>query len=112
MANHKTGAQRYNDRMDKIFERAKELNAKHDAGRAKHVSEGHGDVSSYSSCKKCHGVDDKKKEIAFKMKSGKHLRSEHERLTKEGQTAMDYPTSRTYIKHLEKTGKLVKTKYH
>lgn len=25
MANHKSGAQRYNDRMDKIFERAKQL---------------------------------------------------------------------------------------
>ncbi len=29
MANHKTGAQRYNDRMDKIFARSKELNMKY-----------------------------------------------------------------------------------
>ncbi len=29
MANHKTGAQRYNDRMDKIFTRSKELNEKY-----------------------------------------------------------------------------------
>ena len=29
MANYKTGAQRYNDRMDKIFARSKELNEKY-----------------------------------------------------------------------------------
>ena len=29
MANYKTGAQRYNDRMDKIFQRSKELNMKY-----------------------------------------------------------------------------------
>jgi len=29
MANHKTGAQRYNDKMDKIFARSKELNEKY-----------------------------------------------------------------------------------
>lgn len=29
MANHKTGAQRYNDRKDKIFDEAKNLNAKY-----------------------------------------------------------------------------------
>lgn len=57
-------------------------------------------------------IETKKKMIAFKMKSGKSYRKEHERLTKEGQTAMDYPTNRAYIKHLEKTGKLQKTKYY
>ncbi len=29
MANHKSGAQRYNDRMDKIFEESKRLNMKY-----------------------------------------------------------------------------------
>jgi hypothetical protein len=29
MANYKTGAQRYNDRMDKIFAHSKELNEKY-----------------------------------------------------------------------------------
>lgn len=29
MANHKTGSQRYNDRMDKIFSSSKELNEKY-----------------------------------------------------------------------------------
>jgi hypothetical protein len=29
MANHTTGAQRYNNRMDKIFARSKELNEKY-----------------------------------------------------------------------------------
>ena len=29
MANYKTGAQRYNDRMDKIFAKSKELNEKY-----------------------------------------------------------------------------------
>jgi len=29
MANHKTGAQRYNDKMDEIFARSKELNMKY-----------------------------------------------------------------------------------
>lgn len=29
MANYKTGAQRYNDKMDKIFARSKELNEKY-----------------------------------------------------------------------------------
>ena len=29
MANYKTGSQRYNDRMDKIFSTAKELNEKY-----------------------------------------------------------------------------------
>ncbi len=29
MANYKTGAQRYNDKMSKIFERSKELNKKY-----------------------------------------------------------------------------------
>ncbi len=55
MANHKTGAQRYNDKMDKIFEEAKRLNLKY-----------HGeDRGLYSGKGKYAG----KREVAKKMKS-------------------------------------------
>lgn len=41
MANYKTGAQRYNDRMEKIFEKSKELNEKYHGkdsfGSSKHI---------------------------------------------------------------------------
>ncbi len=79
MANHTTGAQRYNARMDKIFATAKVLNAKHDAGRARHVAEKHGDVSSYSSCTRCHGKSDAKskaieKKVPVKDSYGGNIR--------------------------------------
>ena len=47
----------------------------------------------------------------WKETSGKKMRAEHEKFDKEGKTAMKYPAMRTYMKHLEKTGKLEKTKY-
>lgn len=59
--------------MDKVWANAMEANKKHDAGRDRHVAEKHGDISSYGSCTKCHGeenknVEGKKKEMAKKMK--------------------------------------------
>ena len=50
MANHKTGAQRYNDRMDKIFKRSEEL--------GNHT---------------LHGSTEKRKEVAKKMVNGKKV---------------------------------------
>lgn len=49
-----SSASRYNAKMHHTFEEGKRLNAIHDEGRAKHVKAGHGDVSTYGGCKKCH----------------------------------------------------------
>lgn len=60
MANHTTGSDRYNKRMNKIFEEGKRLNSIHDAGRANHVTKNHGGVETYSSCKSCFPKDKSK----------------------------------------------------
>jgi hypothetical protein len=54
MSNHTTGAQRYNNRMDKIFAKSEELNKKY-----------HGEDHFGSSKKE---VESKKKSVAKKMK--------------------------------------------
>lgn len=47
-----SSASRHNAKMHHIFENAKVLNAKHDAGRAKHAEQKH--KGEYSSCTNCH----------------------------------------------------------
>lgn len=70
MANHLTGAQRYNNKLHKIFAEGRILNSIHDKGRENHAKQKH--KGEYSSCVDCHGPTENKGTIkgvvAKKMK--------------------------------------------
>lgn len=85
MANYKTGAQRYNDRLHKIFDEGRRLNAIHDKGRENHSKESHkGEYSSCATCHKATDSNDSKKKVASKMKETKkaYMKRHHDDLMK------------------------------
>lgn len=75
MANYKTGSQRYNDRMGKIFEDAKVLKAKYGTQDCdcRNMSSKAPHKSTCASFKPPEGTKVKKKEIAKKMKNSQKV---------------------------------------